>query len=616
MANVNIAPAARKGLNPHNYNPITIASLDYGEFVNTRSVECEKSDNWKQFKGKGFLRLAALDFPAYGRTFLKQAAFFVPYYQILENIDGFRANKVMDMSEPTTMPFVRADVCQQICSNSAFSTLVTSRTYGQSAPSRSAYDFICCVSNQGSSQYDYYKLNYKGKKVYKWLKSLGFDWFQYPESATFATVQSGIVLTNALSILCFAKVWLDYFCNIHLYEGNQVLQILQCIKHHKNFVLSSTTLYDASTGELKPYAVRLIFEGCLVPFESSLYLDAWNSEGSPIGDISNERTDIVNGSLVSPHLYNNTNTTDQISDALRIGPTLMNSSSASLNYLTQFGINTLESFFKYIKRNNLFGSESAKQAFARFGIKGDDYNALFARKLFEGSQEIDFSAVMSNSNTYDASTTDGSVLGAYAGVGLCSLDFNYTYKCSDYGLILNLAWLQIIPMQIHGFDPSVIRLKPFDWWTPEFDGKALRAIPNMEIAAPQGTVTNSGQLSNSIYGFCGLYDDYRRMRDMVLGDFCFEGANKFFFGRDLSERLETYRFPVKPQTEATQYFSRYGDDPELTDPFQFANSNGDRFYLQMIWDIQSERQLLSTADSLDLNGSGEIQTTTSSNPNA
>lgn len=608
MPQVNIAPATGHQLYRHHYSPITVASLDFGEFLVSRFIECEKSDKWNHCQGDGFLRLAALDFPAYGRSFIKSAAFFVPYYQIIQNVDGFRSNLIADKGQPCLAPSIKADFLNQILGGDTSYSITVSNPQ-----TLDDYDFSYCSNNSGAPSFIFKRLTTNGRRFYKFFKSLGYDFTMYNDANTYTSVMDAVPPINALNILCFAKIWTDYFCNIHLYQSSVLVSLLRSIKDGNNFSISGYSYYTANTGTLSNRAIESIFLETLVPIENTMYTNAWNSENSPIGDVSAQRP-LTPSSLVGPHIPvngGNTNNVNQDINSLFISEV----STGDLKHLSPFGINTMFALWDFVKRNDLSGSEPARQALARFGIKGDDINALFVRKLFEASKEIDYSAVLSNSNTFDTSTREGSVLGAYAGVGLSSLNFDYNYQCSDYGLIINISWLQIVPMQLHGFDPSVLRLQPFDWYTPQYDGKGIRAIPLMEVSTGKSQNTNTGNGDANVYGFIGLYDEMRQMRDVVLGDFVLGNAKKFVYSRDLSSYRDVYRFLLKPQNVGIQYFNRWGVQPTISDPFQFDASNGDRFYLQIKWNFDAERALLSDSASLDL-GEGDVIVDTDANPNA
>lgn len=628
MPNVQIQSASN-GLHPHRYNPLTIASLDYGELLVSRRIECEKSDDWKTVKSKGNLRLAALDFPAYGRSYIKSAAFFVPYYQLSQNIDGIRQNMVVDKGQVCVVPHINTqsinDLFMVNIANNYYASIAWEGTSISGIPTTDKYD-MCCITKDGSNGVKWHliKLNHRGRRMYKFFKMLGYDYRQYTQNSQYDVQVGEGFNVNAYTILAYCKVYVDYFMNVHLYNSSWLVEFLRAVKDGNNYSVNGTSYYDASSGLISTEALLSIYNEIQLPYESNLYLDAWNSENSPTGVVNSQSVSPNN--VLSPFLpltVNGAGTSSREqpkNSATGVSLLDINTSGAGFTYLadlTQLGLNSLYAVFEFVRRNNLFGSEAAKQAFARFGIKGDDFNTYFARKLFEDAQEIDFSAVMSNTNNFDANTQEGSYLGAYAGVGLGSFNFDYNYQCSDYGVILNLNWIQFNMLQMHGFDPAVLRMHALDWFTPEYDGKAQRAIPMCEIGAckkPIPSVNNNND--TNVFGFVGLYDEYRTMRDEVLGDFCVGFAKNFVFGRDLSHYREMSNSHISPQTKSIQYYNRYGQNADITDPFQFSNENGDRFYLQMIWEIGASRPVLSSASALMLNGEGDINANTSGNQTA
>lgn len=628
MANVNVQPETER-LYSHNYNPLTVASLDLGELLVSRRIECEKRDDWSSIKARGHLRMAALDFPAYGRAYIKSAAFFVPYYQILQNFNGIRSNMLVDKSQSCVMPHITTSTLNNmfIPSDTAHAELSTVKFHGtdlSQLPSGTTWQ-QCCIDEGASDTVDFYlfDLTQKGRRLYKFFKMLGYDFREYDRGTTFSVQDGKGFNINALSILAYCKIWTDYFLNIHMYNQDWLVGFLRAVKDGHDFTLSGVRFYNASTGLISDSAIWAIYNHIKVPFENNMLTNAWNAESSPLGISPNEASQSPHN-VLSPHIpitsYNVSGSSSNVEESVSstVNSVFLNSalintpSSNPLQALSQLGLNSLYAIFEFVRRNNLFGSEAAKQAFARFGIKGDDYNTYFVRKLFEDSQQLDFSAVMSNSNTVSGQT--GSVLGAYAGVGLGSMNFDYNYQCSDYGMIFNLNWIQINPLQLNGFDPSVLRFNAYDFYTPVFDGKAQRAVPNCEVATSGGYLrpANSPRDDAQIYGFVGIYDELRTMRDEVLGDFCIGAASNFLFARDMAvhRNLNT---SFHPQTELIQYYNRNGQDDSLTDPFQYDVDNGDRFYLQFIWDISASRTIKSSSDSLMLNGEGDLPLSTDSN---
>lgn len=283
-----------------------------------------------------------------------------------------------------------------------------------------------------------------------------------------------------------------------------------------------------------------------------------------------------------------------------------NITQAQTPSLSAFGLRVFEALDRFVQRNNLAGSKAVQRLYARFGIKSDDFNAHFVHKLFENSEKIDFHPVMSNADT--VSTGNGKALGSYAGFAASGLNIDFNYQSNDYGYIIVLSWIQIVPLLMRGFDPSTLRLNPQDFWTPEFDGQTVRAIPKCEVSVNRlgnGEETDDNT-DSSVYGFTNLYDDYRNLKDTIAGDFINENFKSFMFARDLSVIRESGHTTLKPQLDAVQYYDQY-DNPDMTDPFLFSKEDGDRFYLEIDWDIEAQRPIRSASDTFNLGGTGDIE---------
>lgn len=616
MANVNIKAAASQ-LYPHHYTPITVMSMDMGELVLPRVIECEKGDKWS-VKSSGRVRVAPTDFPCYGRAMMKSTALFVPGYQLLENYDSFRNNQSMYKGQAQLIPWVNSDFLNSLLSDPLYSTNKGSATSVTGLPAEDSYDFIRVTGTEAPFTLTCYQLNGYGRRVYKLFKSLGFDFHSVTNSNIQQGPNVGLFRVNMLPFVAFLKCYTDYFMNVHFYNQSSLVSLLNAIKHGSTYAFGQQTWYNAD-GMITLDCINSVLELIRVPHKSNMYLDSWNSQNSPLGTVNTGNINpdgpvsfVLNSDSQSfkERLYNRTD-----KSILAVSDSVID--SGQYGVLSQLGQNSLYALYEYVLRNNLFGTQDAKLAFARFGIKGDDYNSLFVRKLDENSFDIDFSAIMSNANTYNEETEQGSALGAYAGFGIGDVSFNFDYECSDYGFIICINWIQIFSMQIHGFDPMVMRRYPFDWYSPEFDGKASRAIALGEISynkTPGGSFNQ--QQDDEIFGFTRLYEEYRHMRDNILGDFVLGKAKNFVFARDLSTVRRDSRTNLKPQTAVVQYYNPKGNNPDLSDPFTYAPENGDRFWVQILFDINASRPILSDTLALDLNGDGDLQMNTSGNQNS
>lgn len=630
MSIVNIK-SANKGYSSHKYNPLSVLSLDFGEAPVTRCIECIKGDNFTNVVGKGFLRLAPTIFPAYGRVKLNSAAFFVPESQIIQQSDAFHSNMSTYKGRAVVMPFFFAyEVNHMFAFNSiAVSSSVpfdpSNGSYlayrigdtasGAYIQGDSAFDCLYPMTDgSGNFYFGWYRLTKKGRVFYKLLKSLGYDFVSWEDSAL-SSITDALNLANfkvnALPLLSYLKIYCDMFLNPHLYNSSPLVAFLKSIHDCEDYQSGQSYYYTSSTGELTQAAIYFVCQNIRIPFSKNMYLDAWNSPNSPDGVIpSTVMIDAtVPDGLLSP-IIPQTSTMYIEKATVGVNSTFLSNISSSGNttnmrYVSQYGLNWVDAFFKYVRRNNLFGSKAVERILARFGIKSSDYNTHTVNKIFEGSSDIDFSAVLSQTDSYNSVTDEGKTLGSYAGYGAAGLDFKFSHKCDSFGYIICLSWLSIIPIKPTGFDPRVLRIQPLDFYTPEWDGKTLRAIPMCEIGRSVSRIASNNN-EKDIYGFTDIYDDYREQQDSVSGDFVLDDNVKdFMFSRDLGKYRRT-NVSLKPQANDIQYYPYPNNSFSLSNPFQWQSYIADRFYLQINFDISAKRPILSKSSALDLNGEGDM----------
>lgn len=604
--------SASNGLYPHDYDVSSVVSMDFGELVPIMNVETVPTDDFKTFSGKGALRLQPQIFPTFGKAFVKSAAFFVPEHQLYEDADAFHQNQNMYKGKYVYQPhFSSLSFPQWLISGVGYVTLYHQEQNPNSstAPTPDKFDFVWPSMENNLLTYNYFKLTREGQRLYKIYKMLGYDFPSFPYDASLTTASAVVAYGNyqlpAVSLLAYCKVYVDMFLSGTFYNYSEQVALLHAIRDKDTYVdSSSNTLYDATTGEISDIGLSRLLN-VLLPHESSMYTQAWNNLNSPSGlNTGSELKSEMPSGLVSPVIGSFNSTTD-IVFANATSNALENHLSSDLTGISSIGLRFLQSFDRFVRRWNLSGTKSVQKVYAQFGIKSDDFNSHFVHKLYEGSSKIDFSPVLSNADTGNS----GKTLGDYAGFGVSGLDINFNYKCSDYGMIIVVSWLQIVPMLSRGIDPMNLKRFPQDYYTPEFDGKAYRAIPQCEVSVNRRATDNItfGKTDGAVYGFTNIYDEYRYLRDRIGGEFITDKnvAQNFLLSRDLSVIREVSSTPLKPQTDDIHYWDRE-DNPDVTNPFQTSWSNGDRFYLYVDWNIHAERPMLSDSESFDL-GTGDIQ---------
>ena len=643
MANMVAVKPDSSALYHHNNNNIyTIASLDFGELVPVRKLELVPRHRLKEVEGKGFLRLAPTIFPAYGRCSFNSAGFFVSESQILEGAHAFHDGQLYYKGKSFNLPYIPfkevlemfkyyqttapgtdtyLDNADHLCylvkysdypSQGWFDSYTGGPTQDYSPINEDEFDFMAPVSySDNVSLYGFYKLTRFGCRFYKILKACGFDWPSFGNvvttSSTYGSVDS---LYNAfcpekfnlMPFLAYCHIYADYFLNPQFYHNSEFVMRLHKIHDMEDMVDGSTNLYIGTTGLTHFYILHFFLKNIRVPHHKGMYLNAWNTPNSPIGVDPIRDTFLPAGDefSISPIIPNVHNSYIERLGISSSGVYLSNVNSSgttsNMRIITQYGQRFLQNVYDFCRRNGLFGSKYWEQFWAQFGIKPADNRISHATKLFDSTQDIDFSAVMSNADTA------GKTLGSYAGFGIGSLNFKFNYKSDDYGYCFVVSWLQQIPIQLHGIEPCALRRNFLDYWTPKWDGVTLRAIPMFEVSrAKRSDLSPNNNGDNKIFGFCNAYDEYRTHRDVVLGDFVTsEVARNFLFCRNLGYYRDKGTQKLVPQSNDVQYIKSSVYQADLSDPFQMAASNGDRFYLQFTFNIKEDSPIKNGAGSLDL----------------
>lgn len=584
----------------HSVTPSTLLSLDFGEYGVTRCIEGQLGENYESIASNGILRLQPQVFPPYGKLYLNQAAFFVPAHQLYEHYDAMREGMTSERGSKVLNPCFSSSNINLFFINPSFSYSsyllstslgsVTDPTLASSIALADKSDFTFIVFENNQVTYQYYKLTPIGRRYYKLLKSLGFDFVQFgydPNAVSSADrdvlIAASTFYPNIYPLLAFCKIYVDMFQNGHFYNSSVLTSLLDHIRRGQSFTLSGVNLFVVSStfAELTREGLGFILDSIMVPHKSNMYTEAFNSMVSPSGSpySADENTNINNymnpssGNGVSPLVTSN-------SDNLPVFGSDNVRTDVSSGFLTDFGLRTLNWFANFVYKRNLVGSKAVDRLFANFGVEPDERKFNFVKKLSEVSQRINFHPVVSNADTYDSNTQEGKVVGAYSGFAAEGMQLNYNYKLNEYGYIIQVAYLTIDPIILHGFNPQVLRINSLDFWTPGFDAETVRAIPSCEISHDKNfVVSTSNHHPKDIYGFVDSYDDYRQMRDIVAGDFVHE-AKAFIFARDYSRLGPAF----KPQTDEVHYYGKVSN-PDLTNPFYTDSSLGDRFYLGLDFSI-------------------------------
>lgn len=543
-----------------------LTTLEFGQVIPLWCSELVPGDKFS-VDGNFFSRMAPLVKPTYGKFSFRTVAGFVPYHQIADDAEAWLAGKDVWEGDVTM---------QRTFSVSEFVKLFRPALGLTTAVTSGDYDFADASLK--------YKLTNLGRFYYKILTSLGYT---FPQNVDYvnSTWQSGegAKLLSAYPLLAFAKLFNDYMSQSQRYNTSALTNFLKKVKH--NVAVGG---YAPTLGQLQATGIKTILDGIRLCYENDYFTSAWREPNAPLTTIEGiGGFDVENVSWSNPVDPNDAtnqvwrNSQDQFAQAN------FNSTLGQVA-ISQRTLDFLRSFDNWVRRNNYSGSRAVQQIYSRFGIKTDDYRSNYAHII-----NTDIMPVQVGDVTAMASSTQ-ETLGDYAGKGIMRGNKGFSYDSNDYGMLFLLGYFTVSPMNAYGFDKSVLRNHPFDYYNPEFDGLGAEPISYGETFADPLSPTESVTSKDSdVFGFTERYNSYRFGRDKITGEFRkmlnTADDNTWHTGRLLSAIRGAGNMVA--QSVAMNTISPV--DSEYNRIFSVTSGDVDHFYLTCQFDVKAMRPMMS-----------------------
>lgn len=568
------AKSAVKTRNKMDLSAPVLATMDIGQIVPLGTWEMIPGDDFKVGLN-AFSRLAPLVEPTYGKVQFKTVKAFVPYHQIAWDSDAWLAGKTTWEGQTPHGRFITiADLFNFVYTYCAVSTGAT----------QANADFSY-VNSSGSKVYMLFTI--QGKYWLKVLNALGYAVPQGVDlqSTSYWSTNIKSIKLSAYPFLAFFKLYNDYMSQSQRYNTSILSSYLQDIKYGKSI---AGGYYTASTGIVSYQCMKAMFDCLLLNYENDYFTSAWQNPNAALSLVENITGATVpgdnNGASVLHTIYD----TDLKNDNGTPGN--------SFFLLGQRATDMLRRFDDWVRRNNYSGSRAVQQLYSRFGIKTDDYKSHYAHILDTDVIPIQIGDVTATASTSPGSSPTSPIipLGDYAGKGIMSAQIGCAYKSSDFGMLFILGYYTVTPLNAYGFDRSVLRSDPFDYYNPEFDGLGADAISLMEVFEnPRGVADSDTSNSDSVFGFTERYNSYRYGRPKILGDFRKyvnnDPMNSWHTGRLLGDIrkagnlvAQSSAFNTLPQT-----------DSEYNRIFSVTSGDVDHFYLTCYFDVSAVRPMLN-----------------------
>lgn len=484
---------------------------------------------------KSYCRMMPLERPVLGSVQIHNRVFFVPMRVIWSPFNAFITNS----------PYVTDDGTQILSTVPTVTSLtIQELALIYSAPvTEGAFDFTVSGVN--------YVFSAKGRFFMKLLRQLGYPFLTDTKDApqTF----------SALPFLAFAKVWIDWmFPSQYAMTG---------IAAGVNQLLMHRDIFSLSTGDLDN-----IVSLCQWSFyKNDYFTSVWDNPVAPsLGTFD---------SLSIPDItYPDPSNTNSIVNMMSNGtPQMRQNASSSVTLGTQYTHDSLKVLTNYVKRHQLVGSRVLDRYLADFQVKLD--SEVLNRSSYLGTQTfpVQFSDVMSNSDT------EGAVLGDYAGKGVAyDGQGNFEFDSDEYGYFMVIN--EIIPdiAYYQGFDKNVEHLKFTDFFQPEFEALGTQAVKRGELYS----LFTSPSAFNDIFGYLPRYAEYKVGRDLITGDFILDSRNlglmSWSTARDVSSYVGAHSLGFVIGDDALQYQRIfYGSETEEDDKFIFVHRVNIKVAMQM-----------------------------------
>lgn len=425
---------------------------------------------------EAFSRLQPMPVPTMGRAQQNIRGFWVPYRTLMSSWNTFITDTYEGLQ--TRLPMV---------TSSAFTMLFLSEDMSTTT-NENKFDFLY---NTGTTS-KYYKFTPFGRKVYKIILSLGYD---------YTIGDLGDITYNALALLAYFKVINDWYYPSQYVADSFLSSLLSNIYRGGFSSLSASQLheafkYAAAVDMYNPDYFTSAFdnpEGPSVVANTSIIFNDISSGGLPVQLTSQGNTPYI-----------------EIGEGSSTGEGLV-----TLPKLTEYGLHTLHTLSDYMKRHQLAGSRALDRYLARFGVTLSTEKLNRSTYIGVKSTPLQFSSVESNSST------EGATLGDYAGKGQSFIQDSFTCNPqNEYGMFLIIN--SFVPQvgYVQGIDRHNLHLSNYDFYNPEFDALGNQAISKLELYNNiVRYVDNSEDVVNKVFGFTPRYSEYKVPRDFLTGDF-------------------------------------------------------------------------------------------------
>lgn len=188
--------------------------------------------------------------------------------------------------------------------------------------------------------------------------------------------------------------------------------------------------------------------------------------------------------------------------------------------LVNVGLQTLQRLSRFVNKDSIIGKRMSQWLRVHYGA--DVANSLFKDVNHISSSRLDLQIndVFSTSDTADANTEQGEVLGAYAGKGMGFDENGFKFHASTAGYIFVLSAIVPESGYFQGNDPTLYAINNDTIPNADYDALGFEVTPKGVIASDNDIYiqNTSENLSDKSFGFIPRFSGFKIKKNIVNGD--------------------------------------------------------------------------------------------------
>lgn len=494
------------------------------------------------------VRPAPIEVPVYGSLKQNLRYFFVPYRLVFPNWDSF-------YNDTIASNYGRSSLVSSppLITNAALVTFFSLPLYGMSTVGTAQdYDFYDAD--------EYRKFTFLGRFMFKLIRSLGYEplWCKTRD-----------VTYNALGLLAYCKIYVDWYANSQYLNSNAVLLLERITKYN-----DPANYYNLNAGDL--FQLLSLVHNCVYDSDD-YYVNAWDNPVSPNSGQFTAFGFADPTATGGAYVQTNVNGT----------PEMVTNNAFPQSIGTTYIHEALKRLTDFQKRHALAGARSIDRVLAQYGVVTDSLRQQ--RSIYVGNQKV---SVEIGSVYATADSSDGfnqSRTGDYAGAGYGQGSGNIDFTADEEGVLICVA--SIIPSGhlVQGYDRNNMHKNKTDFFVPEFDSLGVQAIEKGEVYVSNTAdfASNSDTDYQGVFGFSGRYAEYKRPKSFLTGDLSLPNFLAGGHSWHLFRLLTDGRFGDVTSLVHSLDFTRGLDAAQYHRIFQYTGGDYEPFYCFIHFNVAS-----------------------------